>query len=92
MAIDRQVRARLINFQKPWQSWIFIDLESPDYDAVYIHTTNPYKVPFPYVTLPGRITRNVSRYKRITQPLARNGYLCLKPKGSSAIIAVPNSV
>ena len=92
VTIDRQVRTRLLDFPQPWQSWIFIDLDNSDLDAVYIHTANPYKVPFPFVMVPGRITRNFSRYARITRPLSRCGYSARKIMGSPSIFAVPKSV
>ena len=37
------------HFQKPFQAWITLNDTYPEYDAVYIHTENPYD-PFPYLS------------------------------------------
>lgn len=47
LALLDRVLEQLESFQKPYQAWITLNDTYPEYDAVYIHSPNPYD-PFPY--------------------------------------------
>ncbi|WP_100486902.1 hypothetical protein [Sporolactobacillus pectinivorans] len=42
LALYRSVLDKLKGFNKPYQSWIFVVDDDSAYDAVYIHSSNPY--------------------------------------------------
>lgn len=85
--MDRQIRARLNKRHDKWQTWILIDLENPDYDAVYAHTPNANGTPFPVQHSWGRITKQAFRYFPIISALKSLGYDCRKIKKHRALIA-----
>lgn len=47
LALLERVVEQLEFFQKPYQAWVTLNDTSPEYDAVYIHSPNPYDA-FPY--------------------------------------------
>ncbi len=42
-----KIKSQIQSFSLPYQLWIFIDENDSCYDAIYIHTENPNKSPFP---------------------------------------------
>ena len=47
LALLDQVLEQLEAFPKPYQAWIILNDTYPEYDAVYVHSPNPYDA-FPY--------------------------------------------
>lgn len=85
--IDRQIRARLNKRRDQWQTWILIDLDNPDYDAVFAHTPNANGTPFPIQHSWGRITKHASPYTPIVSALTGLGYDCRKITKHRALVA-----
>ena len=85
--IDAAVRKRLEKRKTPWQTYIIIDLDNSDYDAIYVHTPNPNKDNYPTKCAIGKITRNPNDYKKIIDKLTGRGYYAFKIHGYKAICA-----
>lgn len=47
MSLYEELLEKLETFEKPFQSWVLIEIEDAGADAVYIHTPNPNEDNFP---------------------------------------------
>jgi hypothetical protein len=82
----------MTKFKNKWQSFILVDTDNTDCDAVFIHTPNPYESSFPMKINAGKISRSNTVYADIIHDFKRYGYNAYKAKGCHSIMAYPQSL
>lgn len=87
-AIETETRKHLAKRFAKYQSFVLIDIWNRSYDAIYCHTENANKTPFPAGFTPGVITHRIPQYRQVMAALQRLGYIAFKVKGYTNIVAV----